>query len=154
MRAKFPALVSRYVPLFSLFATLAITACDQTTEPTEDAPEATPPLFLLGGSPLIILLDPTEGAVEVEVAVTRGLVEVKLEDKFKVRMTVAFTVDGTPEGTVGPQDFSLVGVKDDGVRGGGTVALQPCVDIPSDLWSKLVSADEAGATVEATRAFR
>lgn len=120
-----------------------------------DGPSATGPLFLIGDSPLIsLLLDPSTGqhTLRVEVEVTRGLVEVKLEDKFKIRTTVVLTADGNPfpDGTVGPQKDALVAVKDDGVRGGGTVALQPCVDIPSELWTKLVSADVESATVEAT----
>ena len=102
--------------------------------------------FLIGGSPLIIFLNPIEPGVELTVGVTRGLTRVRTEDKFKVRTTVEFKGFGT----VGPQDLSLAGVKDDGVRGGGEVALDVCVQIPAPLWDALVSAGtvEAKATVE------
>ena len=101
---------------------------------------------LIGQSPLILLLDPSIPGVEVMAGVTRGLTQVRVEDKFKVRMAVEFK----GLGTVGPLDADLAGVKDDGVRGGGEVAITVCIQIPAPLWDALVSAGtvEAKATVE------
>ena len=134
------------VPALLLFTVAACT--DAPLGITDDSLSAPPPAFLIGGSPLITL-DKTKPAVEVTVEVTRGLTQVRIEDKFKVRTTVEFS-NGTVLGTVGPQDLSLVGVKDDGVRGGGTVSIAGCIHIPAPLWALLQAQGmvEAKATVE------
>ena len=142
----------RTVPLALVAAVLAVGCTDAPLGTSvDDSLNAPAPEFLIGQSPLIVLIqDPNEPpAVEVTAQVNKGIVNVKDEDKFKTRTTVTFTVNGTAEGTVGPQDFALIGVKDDGVRGGGEVAIIMCMDIPIDLWTKLLAADAQGATIEA-----
>ena len=133
------------VPALLLFTVAACT--DAPLGITDDTLSAPPPEFLIGNSPLITL-DKTKPAVEVTVEVTRGLTQVRIEDKFKIRTTVEFT--GFDNSTLVPLDISLVGVKDDGVRQGGTVAVTGCIDIPAPLWDALVAAGlvEAKATVE------
>ena len=113
--------------------------------PTSPANLPVEKALLIGQSPLIVL-DATKPAVEVTAEVTRGLTNVKIEDKFKVRTTVAFT----GLGIVGPLETSLVGVKDDGVRHGGEVSIIICIEIPDPLWDAIQSAGafEAKATVE------
>jgi hypothetical protein len=144
LRATLPALIL-----------LAVAACTDTPLglTADDTLSAPAPEFLIGNSPLFIrIVPPGQGqlpGVEVTVEVTRGLTEVKIEDKFKVRMTVEFS-NGTVLGTVGPQDQSLVGVKDDGLRQGALVEIAGCIDIPAPLWDDLVAAGtvEVKATVE------
>ena len=130
---------------------LTFAACtDAPLGTTTDGTDTSAPLFLIGQSPLI-RLDPSVQGVEVTAEVTRGFTEVKVEDKFRVRLKVTFTLDGSSAGEVAPPGpIDLIGVKDDGVRQGDKVAIAICINIPAPLWDAIVTAGtaEATATVE------
>jgi hypothetical protein len=131
LRCTLPALV---------LLTLSCTDAPLGTDAGLDAPA---PEFLIGDSPVIVL-DRTVPGVEVTVEVTRGLTEVRIEDKFKVRGNVGLWWEALNEPIhLTPVEIDLVGVKDDGVRQGDKVAIIMDIDIPAPEWDALVNADES-----------
>ena len=128
-------------------AALLAAGCDSPTGPRAptEAPEVS---ALIGDSPLIRLDDATRD-LEVTVEVNKGLTEVRLEDKFLLRIAVSFSKDGSQVGGVAPKDIGLTGQKDTGIRQGNTVAILICINIPDDEWSKLLAADADGRGVDA-----
>ena len=142
------AAVRTMTPSSHILAVLCICAgalaagCDSPITPSEDQFEPPAPAFLLGGSPLIILInDPTELSIEVRVEVTRGLTLPKPNDVFLLRMSLSFSPGSV--GQVDPKDFAVSQAKDEGLRGSGTVSIGACIEIPADVWTKLQAADAA-----------
>ena len=132
------------------------TSAGSSDEPAviADGPSATGPLFLLGGSPLIIL-DPTTKELNVTVEVTRGLTQAGTDDRFFLRSSAEFSKPGGTVAVVDPKDDGITAGKDGDVRGGGKVAIGACIEIPTEdgtcdgnvctksTWEKLVEADDS-----------
>ncbi len=137
------------LPLFALLAGLVAAGCDGPTAPTEDAFEPPAPAFLLGGSPLIILInDPALPIIDVTAEVTRGLTIPKPNDVFKLRTSLSFAP--CEACGVTSQVFGVSQQKDEGLRGSGTVAIIMCINIPIDVWTKLQAADTQSGNPTAT----
>jgi hypothetical protein len=139
LRCTLPALV---------LLTLSCTDAPLGTDAGLDAPA---PEFLIGSSPLIVLdkSDPVDPRLEVEVEVTKGIVQAADNDKFLLRATTIFKADGTEVGFIIDIDKPTP-TKQDQIRGGSSVAVIMDMDIPfPDVWDKLVNAANQGATITA-----
>jgi len=135
----------RIVPLLFVFASVLAVGCDSATAPDEVTLEPPAPAFLIGGSPLIIdIIDPATHEIGVTVEVTRGLTIPKPNSVFKLRTSLSFTPGSV--GSVDPKDNPVTRAKDEGIRGSGTVSLEVCVQIPDEVWAKLVAADQQDGT--------
>lgn len=114
---------------------------------------ADPPRFLIGNSPLMTLHagDPDDVMIEVTTEVTRGLTEPKPSDLFLLRLSVSFEASGGGDlGSVGPKDVSFSLVKDEGLRGVGTVSIGACIQIPAEVFSDLQAADQGDGSANPT----
>lgn len=131
---------SPHIPaVLCLGALLALSGCDSPTAPDEATLEPAGPAFLIGDAPLSILVDISMPAIEVTTEVTRGLTLPKPNDVFLLRTSLSFTPGSV--GHVDPKDDPVAQQKDDGLRGSGTVSIVVCINIPDDVWIKLVAAD-------------
>jgi hypothetical protein len=141
LRATVPALV-----LLTLAgctdAPLGITADDSLTAP---APE-----FLIGDSPLIILLDPATKTLNVGVEMTKGIVNTAdHNDRFWLRTTTSFKVDDEDPVALQPCVDKPEPAKQEQIKGGSTVPVNVAVVIDDDTWTKLMAAADLGATITA-----
>jgi len=123
---------------------LALPACERAPGPTAPAGS---PLFLIGETPTnhLVEVSATERYLEVEVQVTRGIIEARAEDRFLLRTSAEFSKDGGVVGLVDPKTDGIADVtKDTELRQGSMVPVRVVLSISDALWEALLAAD-AGA---------
>jgi hypothetical protein len=123
---------------------LALPACERAPGPTEPAGR---PLFLLGETPTnsLVQVSATERYLELEVEVTRGIIEARAEDRFLLRTSAEFSEDGSVVGLIEPKTDGIADVtKDAELRTGSMVPVRVVLSISDALWEALLAAD-AGA---------
>jgi hypothetical protein len=142
LRAVAPALLLFTLAVGCTDAPLGLTADNTLSAP---APE-----FLLGGSPLILLLDPATKTLNVGVEVTKGIVNTAdHNDRFWLRTTTSFKVDDEDPVALQPCVDKPEPAKQEQIKGGSTVPVVVAVVIDDDTWTKLVAAADLGATITA-----
>lgn len=140
----------RTVPLTLVAAVLAVGCTDAPLGTSGDSLTAPPPEFLIGDSPLILLLDPATKTLNVGVEVTKGIVQAADNDKFFLRTTTSFKVDDNevPAGIIICIEKPEPATQDK-IKGGSTVPVNVAVVIDDDTWIKLLAAADQGATITA-----
>jgi hypothetical protein len=123
---------------------LTLPACELAPGPSEPAGA---PLFLIGEVPTgrLVEVSATERYLELEVEVTRGIIEARAEDRFLLRTSAEFSKDGNVVGVVEPKTDGIADVtKDAELRTGSMVPVRVVLSISDALWEALLAAD-AGA---------
>jgi len=137
-----------------LVALLTVTVgCNSPVGP-ESTAEPPTPAFLIGGSPLLLLLKDISGTevvrlFEVQASVNKGIVQAKDEDKFQLRTTIRFSKDGG-ELFIDACIQKPTPDKDSGIRGGSDVPVTIVMVLTAAQYETLLSAaPNDGDTVDA-----